>query len=32
VPLTSFGKGSFTPTSKYVAIRLQASQATARIL
>ena len=32
VPLQSFGAGSFTPTSKYVAIRLQAHQATARIL
>ncbi len=32
VPLQSFGTGSFTPTSKYVAIRLQAHQAAARIL
>ena len=32
VPLQSFGAGSFTPTSKYVAIRLQAHLAEARIL
>ena len=32
VPLQSFGTGSFTPTSKYVAIRLQAHLAEARIL
>ena len=32
VPLQSVGAGSFTPTSKYVAIRLQAHHAEARIL
>jgi anaerobic selenocysteine-containing dehydrogenase len=32
VPLQSFGAGSFTPTSKYVAIRLHAHQAPMRIL
>lgn len=32
VPLESVGLGSHTPTSKFVAIRLQAAQETARIL
>lgn len=32
VPLESYGTGSFTPTSKFVAIRLSPSAATARIV
>ncbi|MGE8497193.1 MAG: FdhF/YdeP family oxidoreductase [Pseudomonas sp.] len=32
VPLESFGKGSFTPTSKFIAIRLQAAEGHGRIL
>ncbi|MGE8361772.1 FdhF/YdeP family oxidoreductase [Pseudomonas sp.] len=32
VPLESFGKGSFTPTSKFIAIRLQAAEGNGRIL
>jgi molybdopterin-dependent oxidoreductase alpha subunit len=32
VPLASYGVGSYTPTSKFVAIRLQPAQAGARIL
>ncbi|WXL25450.1 FdhF/YdeP family oxidoreductase [Ectopseudomonas mendocina] len=32
VPLESYGTGSFTPTSKYVAIRLSPSTASARIV
>ncbi|WP_375740479.1 FdhF/YdeP family oxidoreductase [Pseudomonas boanensis] len=32
VPLDSFGEGSFTPTSKFVAIRLEPARDTGRIL
>ena len=32
VPLDSFGEGSFTPTSKFIPIRLQASRETLQIL
>lgn len=32
VPLESYGDGSYTPTSKFVAIRLEASRDNGRIL